>query len=117
MTSDSIQVIEVVQFNPKIKTYNFFFTAFNFLLTLIGIPPLLFWFLGLGQYFTKPCYNGLTSQLMERHLEFKKGVFFKVNKTISLENIHDLTFVDNPILQWLDLRILKIETVGHCNTQ
>ncbi len=40
---------------------------------------------------------------------------FKVEKTIPLENIQDLTFIENPILKMLQLKILKIETAsqGH----
>jgi len=43
-------------------------------------------------------------------LEFKKGIFFRVEKTIPLENIQDLTFNEDPLLRYLDLRVLKIET-------
>ena len=32
-----------------------------------------------------------------------------------IQNIQDLTFVENPFLKYLDLRILKIETAGHSN--
>ena len=46
---------------------------------------------------------------------FSKGAFFKVEKTIPLENIQDLTFLQNPILNLLDLRVLKIETAGSSN--
>ncbi len=38
-----------------------------------------------------------------------------VEKTIPLENIQDLTFLQNPILNLLELRILKIETAGGSN--
>jgi putative membrane protein len=117
MTTDTTKVLEVAQFNPKIKTYIFITSALLLLITIIGIPILLLWLLGLGQYFTKRYYENLMCQLTERHLEFKKGVMFRVEKTIPLENIQDLTFIDNPILQWLDLRILKIETAGHSNAQ
>jgi putative membrane protein len=44
-------------------------------------------------------------------------VLFKVEKTIPLENIQDLTFIENPLLKYLDLRILKIETAGQSNPQ
>jgi putative membrane protein len=40
-------------------------------------------------------------------------VWFRVEKTIPLENIQDLTFVVNPLLTVLGLKILKIETAGH----
>jgi len=117
MNTDSSQIIEVARFNPKIKTYVLIVTGFLLLLTIIGIPLLVLWLLGFGQYYTKRYYNNLMCQLTEKHLEFKKGVLFRVEKTIPLENIQDLTFVDNPVLQWLDLRILKIETAGHSNAQ
>jgi putative membrane protein len=50
-------------------------------------------------------------------LEFSKGVFFKIEKTIPLDNIQDLTFIENPFLNAFDLRILKIETAGQSNPQ
>ena len=38
-----------------------------------------------------------------------------MEKTIPLENIQDLTFIDNPFLRWFDLRILKVETASGNN--
>lgn len=104
------KVLRIAEFNPKIKTYLLMTVAFFMSITIIGIPLMIIWFLGLGQYFTKRYYEGLRCRLTDRNLEFKKGVLFRVEKTIPLENIQDLTFIDNPILQWLDLRMLKIET-------
>jgi len=40
--------------------------------------------------------------------QFKKGMMFRVEKTIPLENIQDLTFLDNPFLRWFDLRCDRI---------
>jgi putative membrane protein len=110
-------VIQVAEFNPKIKTYLLLTVSFVMAFTIIGIPVLILWLLGLGQYYTNRYYAGLSCRLTERNLEFKKGVLFRVEKTIPLENIQDLTFIDNPILQWLDLRMLKIETAGQSNPQ
>jgi putative membrane protein len=86
-------------------------------MTVVGIPLLVFWFLGLGQYICRRFYENLKCELTVRHLEFKKGVLFKVEKTIPLENIQDLTFIENPLLKYFDLRILKIETAGQSNPQ
>ncbi|RLD29776.1 MAG: PH domain-containing protein [Bacteroidetes bacterium] len=105
------------EFNPKIKTYIFITIAFFLLVTVIGIPILIVWLLGLGQYISKRYYENMSCELTTKHLEFKKGVLFKVEKTIPLENIQDLTFIENPLLKYLDLRILKIETAGHSNPQ
>ena len=91
--------------------------AFILTISLVGIPLLIFWFLGLGQHISRRYYENLKCKLTTRHLEFKKGVLFKVEKTIPLENIQDITFIENPLLKYLDLRILKIETAGQSNPQ
>ncbi|WP_341216257.1 PH domain-containing protein [uncultured Wocania sp.] len=108
-------IIKKAEFNPKIKSYILFVVSFFLLISIAGIPILIVWFLGLGQYISKRFYENLECQLTNRHLEFKKGVLFKVEKTIPLENIQDLTFIENPLLKYLDLRILKIETAGQSN--
>lgn len=116
MTTQS-KIVQTAEFNPKIKTYLLLYVAFILTLTVAGIPLLIFWFLGLGQYISRRFYENLKCKLTDRHLEFKKGVLFKVEKTIPLENIQDLTFIENPLLKYLDLRILKIETAGQSNPQ
>jgi len=110
-------LIQKAEFNPKIKTYILLVVAFFLTISVAGIPLLVFWFLGLGQYISNRFYKNLKCQLTDRHLEFKKGILFKVEKTIPLENIQDLTFIENPLLKYLDLRILKIETAGQSNPQ
>jgi len=114
MTLES-NLIQKAEFNPKIKTYILLTVAFFLLITIIGIPILIIWLLGLGKYISKRYYENLSCELTSRHLEYRKGVLFKVEKTIPLENIQDLTFIENPFLKYLDLRILKIETAGHSN--
>ncbi len=111
------KTLETVDFNPKIKTYLLISIALILTVTIIGIPFIIIWFLGLGQYYCKRYYENLVCTLTERHLNFKKGVMFKVEKTIPLENIQDLTFLENPLLKAFNLRILKIETAGQSNPQ
>ena len=108
-------IIEKATFNPRIKSYVLLTVAFFLLITIAGIPLLLLWFLGLGQFFGKRYYENLKCQLTSKHLEFSKGVLFKVEKTIPLENIQDLTFIQNPFLNVFGLKILKIETAGNSN--
>ncbi len=108
-------VIKKATFSKNIKTYIVLVVSFFLLISIIGIPILIIWLLGLGQHIGKRYYNSLECQLTAKHLEFKKGVFFRVEKTIPLENIQDLTFIENPILKYLDLRVLRIETAGNSN--
>lgn len=109
------RIIREATFSPKIKTYILLSVGFFLLVTIIGIPFLLIWLLGFGQYVSKRYYENLKCKLTTRHLIFSKGAFFMVEKTIPLENIQDLTFLQNPILNLLELRVLKIETAGSSN--
>ena len=107
------KIVQEASFNPQIQRYILYSIAFFLLLSVACIPLLLPWFLGFGQLVSRRYYQHLHCTLTERHLEFKKGVWFRVEKTIPLENIQDLTFVVNPLLTVLGLKILKIETAGH----
>ncbi len=109
---ESPNEIRRAEFSPKIKTYVKLYVGFLLFVTIIGIPFLIIWLLGLGQYVSRRYFENLKCLLTDRHLIFSKGAFYKVEKTIPLENIQDLTFLENPILNLLELRILKIETAG-----
>lgn len=109
------KIIQVAEFNPKIKTYIIFTVSFVLTITVVGIPLLIIWLLGFGKYISGRYYESLKCELTSHHLEFKKGAIFKIEKTIPLENIQDLTFIENPFLKYFDLRILKVETAGQSN--
>ena len=112
-----LKIIHQAEFNPKISKYILVYIALFLFISIIGIPLLLVWFLGVGQIISKRYYQNLRCHLSEQHLEYKKGVFFKVEKTIPLENIQDLTFIENPILNYFELKILKVETAGNSGSQ
>lgn len=105
-----LNIIRQAEFNPRIRKYIFWIVAFYMFVSVAGIPLILFWVSGIGQHVGRRYYEKLRCRLTETHLEFKKGVLFRVEKTIPLKNIQDPTFLDNPFLRWIDLRILKIET-------
>ena len=105
------------EFNPNIKKYFLFTGILILLISFVGIPLILIWVLGLGQFIGKRYYENLKCSLTPHHLKFGKGIFFKVEKTIPLDNIQDLTFIENPILNYFGLKILKIETAGNGSSQ
>jgi len=111
------QTIQIAQFNPKIKKYILLVGAIFMTIIVVGIPLALVWILGVGQYMGRRYYESLECRLTDKHLEFKKGFWFRVEKTIPLENIQDLTFTEDPLLRYLDLRVLKVETAGQSNPQ
>lgn len=99
-------------FNPLIRTYLLITIGFTMIITVIGIPLALFWFLGLGQWWSQHYFHRLECELTDKSLRFRKGILVQVEKTIPLENIQDVTFVEGPILRQFNLSTLKFETAG-----
>ncbi len=100
------------QFNELVKPYMMLYVASIFLATVVGIVLLPFWFLGVGQWWSRHYYDKLECELTETAIRFKKGILVQVEKTIPLENIQDVTFVEGPLLKYFHLCILKFETAG-----
>lgn len=109
---DSPKVLHTARFNPLIRPYLLWYVAFILLVSVIGIPLLLFWLLGVGQWWSRHYFQKLECELTERALRFKKGIIVQTEKTIPLENIQDVTFVEGPVLRYFELCILKFETAG-----
>ena len=105
------------EFNPLIRPYLVITIGFSLAATIIGIPIAIVWFLGLGQWWAKHYFEKLECELGERSLRFRKGILVQVEKTIPLENIQDVTFLEGPILKRFHLSTLKFETAGQSQGQ
>jgi putative membrane protein len=101
------------KFNPLIKPFLVMQIGFVMCCTVVGIPLAILWFLGVGRWWAGHYYDKLECQLGERTLRYRKGILVTVEKTIPLENIQDVTFVEGPILRRFHLSTLKFETAGH----
>jgi putative membrane protein len=99
-------------FNPVVRTYLLLYVGLTLFFTIVGIPLAILWFCGIGQWWSRHYFEKLECELTERTLRFKQGIFVQVEKTIPLDTIQDLTFVEGPILRYFNLCILKIETAG-----
>ncbi len=104
-------VLQTVQFNPRIKSYLIWLPTLILVATIIGIPLIPLWLI-FGPIYVGRFYRTLHCELTTRALRFKKGVWFHVERTIPLDKIQDLTFKEGPLLRYLGLSILKIETAG-----
>ena len=101
------------QFNPLIKPFLVLQIGVAMAVTVVGLPLALIWFLGLGRWWAQHYYDKLECQLGDKNLRYRKGILVQVEKTIPLENIQDVTFVEGPILRRFQLSTLKFETAGH----
>lgn len=100
------------EFNPLLKPYLVLYGAFVLATTVIGIPLAILWVLGIGQWWARHYFDKLECELNAKTLRFRKGIIFQVEKTIPLENIQDVTFIEGPLLRRFHLSILKFETAG-----
>lgn len=101
------------QFNPLIKPFLVLKFGAVMLCTVVGIPLALIWFLGVGRWWAQHYFDRLECELGPRSLRYRKGILVTTEKTIPLENIQDVTFVEGPILRRFHLATLKFETAGH----
>ncbi len=99
-------------FNTLIRPYLVLYGAFILCITLVGIPLAILWVLGIGQWWARHYFAKLMCEVDARELRFRKGILFTVEKTIPLENIQDVTFVEGPLLRHFQLSVLKFETAG-----
>jgi putative membrane protein len=105
-------ILKQATFNPRVKTYIFLVVLFYLIVSVAGILLLPFWLLGLGQWLSNKFFHTLQCQLTSKNLRFSKGIVFHIEKTIPLENIQDLSFYGGPVLRWLGLTLIRIETAG-----
>lgn len=105
-------VLKTASFDRKLRLYWLFQAAFIMLVSVVGIVLLPFWLLGIGQVWTRRLFESMEAELTERSLNYRKGLFFKVEKTIPLEQIQDLTIHEGPFLKALGICSLAVETAG-----
>jgi membrane protein YdbS with pleckstrin-like domain len=100
------------RFNPLIRPYLVVYGGLLLAGTIVLIPLALVWFCGVGQWWARHYFDKLECDLGSTALRFRKGIIFQVEKTIPLENIQDITFIEGPLLKQFHLSILKFETAG-----
>ena len=100
------------KFNPLIRPYLVLQVGLVLAMTIVGIPLALIWFLGIGQWWARHYFDKLECHLDDKKLRYRKGILVTVEKTIPLENIQDVTFIEGPILRHFHLSTLKFETAG-----
>jgi membrane protein YdbS with pleckstrin-like domain len=99
-------------FNPLIRPYLVMYVGLMLVVSIVLIPLAVQWFFGVGPWWARHYFDKLDCELGPTVLRFRKGILFQVEKTIPLENIQDVTFIEGPLLKRFDLSVLKFETAG-----
>lgn len=105
-------LLVAARFDDKLRTYWYLQILLVCIATVAGIVVVPFWLLGWGSWYVRRAFDALQCELHQRTLVVKRGIFFRTEKTIPLDKIQDLTVKEGPLLRWLGLRSLKIETAG-----
>lgn len=112
MENEERTILVKAQFDPKLKTYLFLYVLGMLLITLAGIILVPFWIFGFGLLVCRRYFSHIECVLTDRTLEYKKGYFFRIEKTVLLDKIQDLTLKEGPLLRALGISALVIETAG-----
>lgn len=112
MHTEREKILYRAEFDAKWKIYWFLQIALIFLATVVGIVLIPFWSLGWGQWYVRRYYDRLSCVLGDRSLMFGRGIFFRVEKTIPLDRIQELTLREGPLLKMFGLLSLGVETAG-----
>jgi membrane protein YdbS with pleckstrin-like domain len=107
-------VLEKAVFDPKVKIYWYFhglIVHFSLILAGVGLVTFPIW-LVLGMFFVTKRFDALHAQLTDRSIHLKAGYIFRVEKTIPLEKIQDLSLRSGPLLNAFGLASVQVETAG-----
>ncbi|MCH2182329.1 MAG: PH domain-containing protein [Mariniblastus sp.] len=105
------RVIWDAEFNPSVTTYWLLGGALTCVVTVVGIVFLPFWIV-LGKWLTGLYLDSHRCTLTSRNLKVSKGVLTKIEKTVPLDRITDLGIIQGPIMRWLNIESLSVETAG-----
>lgn len=104
-------VLRSAQFDQKLLVYWMTSSILFLVVCLVTIPIAPFWLI-FGWAFHRKQLERLECQLTERSLNVRKGVLFRSEKNVPLDKIQDVGLKEGPILRWLGLSALSIETAG-----
>ena len=104
-------VLREAEFDPKVRTYWLLSGAWILTVSVVGILLLPFWFF-IGKIITGRYLRHMKCVLTEKTLQVSRGAFNRVEKTIPLDQITDLGLVQGPVMRYMGLEALSVETAG-----
>ncbi len=104
-------VLAEAAFNRRVRSYWLLSGTLICVVSVVGILALPFWLL-LGRFFTERYLQHMSCVLTDRSLKVSRGIFVRQEKTVPLDKITDLAVIEGPIMRYLDLQALTVETAG-----
>jgi putative membrane protein len=104
-------ILREAEFNPKVTFYWLLTGVWILAITVFGIVLIPIW-LVVGRAFTLRYLKRMRCTLTDRSLKVSYGLLNRVEKTVPLDKITDLGLVQGPIMRYLDLEALSVETAS-----
>jgi len=98
-------------FHPNLRWYRYLQGIGILVASVVGIAIIPVWLVG-GWWWSTRYWEALECQLGERTLSIAFGIWFRTEKSIPLEQIQDVSVRHGPLLDYLGLTKLKVETAG-----
>lgn len=105
------RILWEAEFNERVTTYWLLSGAILLTVTCFGIVLLPFWFY-FGGAVTRRQLETYSCTLTNRNLKVTKGWLVRIEKTVPLDRITDLGITQGPIMRYLDIEALSVETAG-----
>jgi putative membrane protein len=105
------RVLWEAEFDPRVRTYWLLSGVFILAATVVGIPLIPVWYF-IGLALTQRYLRRMRCTLSEKTLQVGKGIFNRVEKTVPLEKITDVGLAQGPVMRYLGLESLSVETAG-----
>lgn len=96
---------------PSAVRYKVLASAAALAASILAIPILPF-SVPISIWYFRRYYGNLRVRLTTRELKVDRGVLVREEKSIPLEKITDLAVYQGPIMRWMDLKGLRVETAG-----
>ena len=112
MTSAHLErPIRIGRFDRSVKKYWLLIHVFVLLCTVFGalILPIS---IPLVLYLSQRRLDAMSVELFERKLVVRSGLLFRMEKTIPLEKITDVSMSHGPLMRFFGLKQLSFETAG-----
>lgn len=105
------RVLRTAEFSPKAIPYSVLTISIVFAATLVGILALPF-VVPIALWYYKRFFATLEVVLTSRELQVSRGVLNRQEKSIPLEKITDLAVIQGPIMRFMGIKGLQVETAG-----
>ena len=109
------RVLRVAEISPQALRYSLLSLTVALVCTLVGIFALPF-VLPFAWWYYKRFYGTLDVVLTSRELQVSRGVLIRQEKSIPLEKITDLAVIQGPIMRFMGIKGLQVETAGQSST-